>query len=428
MTGVDSIARTVSQIRFAKALVFSMALLASRQAYAVSKFFVPPAANPGDYNNDGTINPPDFNVWTANFGSTTNLAADGNANGVVDAADYTVWRDHLGASAAPVGVWEDPTLWNPAGLPGQFDGAIIHANRTCNVSTDTGFIAELRIGDTVAPAPTGGTLNINPGGKVTTLGQVIMGASNPGQYKQGNLNLNGGSLVSFGAFFVAFEPEATETITIGPGSTINANQDMFGRFGKAFINQTGGVVSVHNNLIWGEGGDPAWNSRSEYNLSGGQLTIGQALAIGGDVTFPAPNSNGRVNVSGGSVTANNLVFDTFPGEEAILSISGSGIVRINQANYSTSAANADIAGGFIIGSMLSVSTVNVSGTNYTQIVSTGGTSLAVPEPDACVLLIAGLGAVLATARRNVWRRGELATSSPNGTSSGQSLCDNNDRF
>ena len=294
------------------------------------------------------------------------------------------------------------------------------------MSTDTGFIAELRVGDTVAPP--GGTLNINAGGKVTTLGQVIIGASNPGQFKEGNVNLNGGTLVSFGTFFLAFEPEATETIDLGPGSEIDANQDMFGRFGKATINQTGGVVKVHNNLIWGEGGDPAWGSRSEYNLSGGQLTIGQALAIGGDVTFPAPNSNGRVNVSGGTVTANNLVFDTFPGEEAILSISGSGIVRINQANYSTSAANADIAGGFIIGSMLNVSTVNVSGTNYTQIVSSGGAALAVPEPKAGVLLIVGLGAVLATTRRNVWRRRESATRSPIWTPSGQSLRDHGHRI
>ena len=203
-------------------LIFLMAcsLLGSfgQKASADSKFFVPPAAAPGDYNNDGTINPPDYTLWLANFGSTTNLAADGNANGVVDAADYTVWRDHLGASAAPSGNWEDPTLWSAPGLPGQFDSAIIHANRTANVSSDVGIVGEIRIGDTAAPSPTGGTLNINTGGKVTAFGQVLMGASNPGLYKEGDMNLNGGTLVAFGTFFVAFEPEATETVNVKPGS------------------------------------------------------------------------------------------------------------------------------------------------------------------------------------------------------------------
>jgi hypothetical protein len=104
------------------------------------------------------------------------LAADGNANGVVDAADYTVWRDHLGQSAASVGNWEDPTLWIPMGLPGQFDSAIIHDNHTANVSSDVGYVGEIRVGDTFAPP--GGTLNINAGGKVTCLGQVLMGAAN----------------------------------------------------------------------------------------------------------------------------------------------------------------------------------------------------------------------------------------------------------
>jgi len=52
----------------------------------------------GDYNGNGTVGPEDYNVWKANFGSTTLLAADGNGDGRVNASDYTVWRNNLGAT------------------------------------------------------------------------------------------------------------------------------------------------------------------------------------------------------------------------------------------------------------------------------------------------------------------------------------------
>lgn len=375
-----------------------------REAQAVTKFFVPPASVAGDYNNNGSVDMPDYDLWKTNFGSTTELAADGNNDDVVDAADYTLWRDNFGKSAAPAGNWDDPALWSPAGLPGQSDGAIIHANRTANLSTNAGMIAEMRIGDTVAPP--GGTLNVNAGGSLTVLGQVLMGASNPGQFKKGELNLNGGTLTTFGAFFISFEPDATETVNIGPGSLLDVNQNLFGRFGTATINQTGGVVDVQNNVIWGEGGDDDnlgedYQTRSEYNLSAGELKVGQILSIGGDPTVPRPDSNGRVNITGGMITAGDLIFDSFEGEEAILSITGSGQVRIKQTNYSLADANADITGGFIIGNALAVSTVNLSGTNYTQIVSAAGIGAlvaAVPEPSALALLVMG-GGFVATMRR-----------------------------
>jgi hypothetical protein len=55
----------------------------------------PPLA--GDYDSSGTVDELDYVLWKDNFGSNTDLRADGNANGVVDASDYTIWRNNLGA-------------------------------------------------------------------------------------------------------------------------------------------------------------------------------------------------------------------------------------------------------------------------------------------------------------------------------------------
>jgi hypothetical protein len=56
-----------------------------------------PRTLPGDADQDGDVDPADYALWRAKFGSTTELAADHNENGVVDAADYTIWRHNLGS-------------------------------------------------------------------------------------------------------------------------------------------------------------------------------------------------------------------------------------------------------------------------------------------------------------------------------------------
>ncbi len=69
----------------------------------VEDYYLPTAQlNPsgvvGDYDGNGLVEANDRLVWVSNYGSTTNLDADGNDDGKVDAADYTVWRDAFEAS------------------------------------------------------------------------------------------------------------------------------------------------------------------------------------------------------------------------------------------------------------------------------------------------------------------------------------------
>jgi hypothetical protein len=71
----------------------------------------PVSSRAGDYNLDGKVQPDDYQIWKASFGSEANLAADGNLDGVIDAADYTVWRDRLtveGNSSSSTGPHQAP--------------------------------------------------------------------------------------------------------------------------------------------------------------------------------------------------------------------------------------------------------------------------------------------------------------------------------
>jgi hypothetical protein len=56
----------------------------------------------GDYQADGIVSAPDYNLWRATFGSAKfpGVAADGNSSGTTDAGDYVLWRK---SASLPVG-------------------------------------------------------------------------------------------------------------------------------------------------------------------------------------------------------------------------------------------------------------------------------------------------------------------------------------
>jgi hypothetical protein len=56
----------------------------------------------GDYDYDRDVDGADFLLWQRDFGSTTNLAADGNGDLVVDGLDLDVWKTSFGTGATAV--------------------------------------------------------------------------------------------------------------------------------------------------------------------------------------------------------------------------------------------------------------------------------------------------------------------------------------
>jgi hypothetical protein len=146
-----------------------------------------------------------------------------------------------------------------------------------------------------------------------------------------------------------------------------------------------------NQLVLAEGGNPL--THSIYNLEGGSFNVANAANIGkapgaGDPF--AGGSNGWMYISGGVATFGSLLFGTDPTDQ-IHMLPGTGILRVLQSNYSTSAALADIAANKITGSGLLVTTVSVNNNSYTQISG-------VPEPASLFLMFVGAAGLIVAQR------------------------------
>jgi hypothetical protein len=82
-------------------------------AYAENPEPALPLLAPGDYTRDGRVDADDYARWRHNFGSTSDLAADGNTSGAVDAADYVIWRDQMNVASTDALTTMTPTIPEP---------------------------------------------------------------------------------------------------------------------------------------------------------------------------------------------------------------------------------------------------------------------------------------------------------------------------
>lgn len=81
------------------------------------------AALAGDFDADCDVDQQDHDLWASTFGSTTQLAADGNGDGIVDAADFNIWREHRGIRRCSI---SDTAYWSLTNM--EFDNRSLHAN------------------------------------------------------------------------------------------------------------------------------------------------------------------------------------------------------------------------------------------------------------------------------------------------------------
>ena len=234
------------------------------------------------------------------------------------------------------GKWSTDANWNPSGVPGGV-GYTEYVFMSC---IEPGLLSESSVIDYAAPTLEDSRLNMD---QYSTLNVVLGGSITLGNWScvgragvadgKGTLNISGdGSVLVEGIFCTALQSNRTAEINVGNTGTLTV---------------TG---------IW-----KFEDGKSTVNLSDSAV-----------------------------ITAYDLDFDLNPNPVAncVIDIADDAKLLVKASNYSSSEALSDISRGCIIGVELDVSTVNISGTNYTQIISLPTQAWEpYPDPNAIDVLV-----------------------------------------
>ncbi|HEX8524734.1 MAG TPA: PEP-CTERM sorting domain-containing protein [Tepidisphaeraceae bacterium] len=198
-----------------------------------------------------------------------------------------------------------------------------------------------------------GTLNLSGTGSINCANDFWVGAWGTAH---GTVNQQGGS-VSSNWIFVGRQGQGTYNMSGGTLSQSGDGNMFVGHdgwgplLGDGFFNQTGGAVSVQNNLRMGDFDD----SNGVYKISGGTLTVGQSLNVGAALASNAPADDVRAPDAGQALNASGTFI--VRGSSASINV---GNLRANPADrVRTGPANTSNF-GFEILSAAGTSTINVA--------------------------------------------------------------------
>jgi uncharacterized repeat protein (TIGR01451 family) len=225
--------------------------------------------------------------------ATVNTQNDANAGNNSD-SDPTIIESACSKdfdNTAANGLWQEPTNWNPDGLPGPTDNVCIGAGFTVTKSAAGGDSINSLTVDNAAGLFTlsGGTLSI---AAASTIGASGFTHSNGTLGGPGTLTINGPFIWSGG-----FETGGGLTTANG-GLSITSGVILDGR---TLTNTAGGTMSGGGSLLIGNGG--VFNNSGSFSIQGDGAIGG---SVGGANTF---NNSGTLTKSGGSFTS--FIVSTF---------------------------------------------------------------------------------------------------------------------
>ncbi|NQT38898.1 MAG: hypothetical protein HQ581_15485 [Planctomycetes bacterium] len=185
-----------------------------------------------------------------------------------------------------------------------------------------------------------------------------------GRNGTGIVDQTGGTLTVHGDLLIAVNDAATGSLTLGSGDILVTGGVMrVGDRGTGTMNQTGGSVTTHNWFVVGQGG----NKTSTYNMSGGTLDV---------------------NTNGGGEMLEIGVWDTVTG---VLNLSGNAQVTVHNTATNLSSAHGGTTGILTVADNATLSTpiLRVGNAGTGQVTQSGGTVTVTGGGDTALIGVNG---------------------------------------